>query len=187
MTTPATPKPVDPKEVKSLLNLPETASDLDIITALVDMVTVLQEKMDGLLADATAAQKAKGEADAALANRELADFADIIPEARRDFWRTQYLANRADTLAMLTELREQLAAVKPAAKDETGDTPLKNRRLADHTPTAEELAAEQEREDSKAKAKALRNRADVIAKDQKIPFGRAFAQAERELAASKTK
>ena len=68
--TPA-PEAVDVKQLRTLLDLPADASDLDVITALAQLVAVVQEKYEELLSQNI-------ERDEAVANRDLDHFSDVI-------------------------------------------------------------------------------------------------------------
>ena len=115
MTEPAGKLPtVDPKDIKSLLNLPDTASDLELITALVALIAGLQEKYDLLKGDAEKANQAIANRDAALLDRDqliaaydAQAFADVITDDTREFWTGQLLANREPAVAALFGLRQK--------------------------------------------------------------------------------
>jgi hypothetical protein len=72
----ATPTPpaggqLDLQQIKTMLNLPDTATDIELITALVELVAGLQQKYEALLGDAV-------QLEDKLTNRDMADFPDII-------------------------------------------------------------------------------------------------------------
>ena len=169
-----TPAPaLDVAQIKTMLNLPETASDIELVTALVELVGNLQQKYDALLSDAVALEDK-------VANRELDDFKDVIGPENRDFWIGQLLANRTQTLGVLTKLRDSrppLAPAKPAA-GEAGKIPLRN-RLADQPRSLGELAGEPVHD--AAKAVAIRNRAHDLRKTEHLAWSEAFARAEKEI------
>jgi hypothetical protein len=59
------------QQIKTMLNLPDTATDIELITALVELVAGLQQKYEALLTDAVQLEEK-------LTNRDMADFPDII-------------------------------------------------------------------------------------------------------------
>ncbi len=164
------------QELKSRLNLPETASDLDLITALIAVIGELQQKYDALLSDAVSLE-------GKVANRDLEAFTDLITNDAREFWKEQLIVNRDATLKTLEGLR---ALVKQPAPPVTPPAlpppavPLKNRlqntvrSLTDLTgaPTPASVAA----------AVKIRNRATEIARAERISFSAAFRRAEQEAA-----
>ena len=163
--------PIDPAQIKSMLNLPETATDLELVTALVELISNLQQKYDALLSD-TVAMEDK------VANRDLTDFADVIPNGSEDFWRGQLLANREQTISVLTDLR---AAAKPAAAAPAAPAPrvpLRN-RLVDQPRSLGELTGGPIPD--VARAVAIRNRAHDLRKAERLPWSEAFARAEKEM------
>ena len=165
--------PIDPAQIKSMLNLPETASDLELVTALVELISNLQQKYDALLSD-TVAMEDK------VANRDLEDFKDVIPTGSEDFWRGQLLANREQTVTVLTSLRAAAkpAAAAPAAPAATPRVPLRN-RLVDQPRALGELTGGPIPD--VARAVAIRNRAHDLRKAERLPWSEAFARAEKEM------
>ncbi len=93
------PEQVDIGQIKTMLNLPETAKDVEVISALVNLITGLQQKYDALLSDAV-------ELEDTVANRDLQDFEDLISPETKDFWKSQLLSNRDDALNVLSGLRQ---------------------------------------------------------------------------------
>jgi len=172
----AVPEPaqnVDLAQVKSMLDLPATATDIELITVLVNLVANLQEKYEGLLADAV-------EMEDKLTNRDLADFSDVIDEASAPFWKEQMLTNRSVALEALTALRTRLAALPPKeTMTETRMIPLRN-RLAAIDRTVDTLGTGVVTQDASV-AVRIRNRAHEIAKADGVPFLIAFSRAEREI------
>ena len=163
--------PIDPAQIKSMLNLPETASDLELVTALVELISNLQQKYDALLSD-TVAMEDK------VANRDLEDFKDVIATGNEDFWRDQLLANRERTISVLSDLR---AAAKPAAAAPAAPAPrvpLRN-RLVDQPRSLGELTGGPIPD--VARAVAIRNRAHDLRKAERLPWSEAFARAEKEM------
>lgn len=164
---------VDIAQIKTMLELPETASDVELITVLVNLIAGLQEKYQGLLQDSIALEDR-------LTNRDIADFADVIDEASAPFWKEQILQNRAGAIEALTSLRTRVKAeVVPAEAPRT--IPLRNRLAAiERTVSIVADPAVQSKSQLSA-ASAIRNRAHEIAKTQNIPFITAFARAEKEI------
>lgn len=164
---------LDISQIKSMLNLPDTASDLELITVLVNLIANLQEKYEGILKDAVALEDN-------LVNRELSDFSDVIVESTLPFWKEQILANRAVTVQALTDLRNRLAALPPQAViPDNRSVPLRN-RLAALEPPMEHIATGTAPQ-SDAVAVRIRNRASEISKADGVPFSIAFSRAEREI------
>ncbi len=164
---------VDLGQVKSMLDLPATATDIELITVLVNLVANLQEKYEGLLSDAVAMEDK-------LTNRELADFSDVIDEASAPFWKEQILQNRSVALEALTALRTRLTpAPQPVVVPETRTIPLRN-RLAAIDRTVETLTSGVPVQDASV-AVRIRNRAHEIAKADGVPFLIAFSRAEKEI------
>ncbi|MBP7830681.1 MAG: hypothetical protein KA248_12265 [Kiritimatiellae bacterium] len=171
--TPA-PEKVDLAQLKQMLKLPETATETDIITALVQLIAQLQQKYDALLGDAVALEDD-------VANRYLADFEDLIPNESREFWKSSLLHNRDETLGILVGLRKVRDEAKPApaAEPKADPKPLFRNRLV-VARTVSELA-EESPATSISRAVAIRNRAHQIRSTEKIPYALAFSRAEREI------
>lgn len=170
-TSAPAPEQVDMAQLKQMLNLPDTAGDTDVITALVQLIAQLQQKYDALLGDAIALEDN-------VANRDLADFEDLITPETREFWKEQLLRNREASLGVLAGLRkvrEEAAKPSPA----TEPKPLFRNRLVT-TRTVAELAEEQPAA-STTRAVKIRNRAQEIRSTEKIPYALAFARAEKEI------
>ena len=174
--TPA-PDKVDMAQLKKMLNLPETATETDVITALVQLIAQLQQKYDMLLGDAVAMEDE-------VANRCLADFEDLIPNESREFWKSSLLQNRDETLNILLGLRKVREAAAqpapaPAAEPKPEAKPLFRNRLVVARSVAE--LAEESPAVSVCRAVAIRNRAHQIRSTEKIPYALAFSRAEREI------
>ena len=173
---PVVPEPaqnVDLAQVKTMLDLPATATDIELITVLVNLVANLQEKYEGLLADAVAMEDK-------LTNRDLADFKDLISPDTEDFWRNQFLTNREGTLAVLGQIRGSKPPSPPAAEapKPVARIPLRN-RLADQPRSVAEVV--EPTAATASLAVKIRNRAVEIGKAERLPFAQAFARAEKEL------
>lgn len=165
--------PIDPAQIKSMLNLPETATDLELVTALVELISNLQQKYDALLSDTVALEDK-------VANRDLDDFKDVIHPETADFWRGQLLANRDQTLSVLAGLRAAAkpAAAAPAVPAAAPREPLRN-RLVDRPRSMGELTGGPIPD--VARAVAIRNRAHDLRKAERLPWSEAFARAEKEI------
>jgi len=181
------PEPIDPKvaasapeetqvdiaQIKTMVDLPETASDVELITVLVNLIANLQEKYEGVLQDAVAMEDK-------MTNRDIADFADVIDEASAPFWKEQILQNRTGAIDALSALRARVKAeVVPAEAPRT--IPLRNRLSAIERTVASVANPTEVPKSVQSAASAIRNRAHEIAKTQNIPFITAFARAEKEI------
>ena len=165
-------QPLDLKQIKSMLNLPETASDIELITALVELISNLQQKYDALLSDAVTLEDK-------VANRDLEDFKDVIGPETQDFWRNQLLTNRESALAVLTGIRTSKAPAPSAPPPAPAREPLRN-RLSDQPRSISELSGNAPPAEA-SRAVAIRNRAHELRKTEKLPWGDAFARAEKEM------
>lgn len=161
---------ITPEKLKSMLNLPETATDVELIQVLAGVIANLQQKYDALLADSMALEDK-------VANRDIEDFGDIVTNDTADFWREQLLANREGTLAILTGMREKM---KPAPAGEKQSEPLKNRLQDAPNRTLSDIAGQ--KPTSSERAVAIRNRAAAIRKESpKTTWSDAFERAEKEI------
>lgn len=165
-------------EIKSMLDLPATATDIELITVLVNLVANLQEKYEGLLSDAVAMEDK-------LTNRDLADFADVIDENTVDFWREQMQQNRPLALEALNALRNRFHEAYPPtpANAENRVIPLRNRLVAINR-TVESVANGSSNAEDETTAVKIRNRAHEIVRSDHVPFIIAFARAEKEVLAA---
>ena len=119
-----------------------------------------------------------------LADRDVQDFGDVIPNEDRGWWRGMLVENRDGTLGMLKRMRERLANRGNPARPGTGGAeaaslprPLHNRAFV--RPAAGGGSRPSEA-DQAVRAARLRNRAGEIAQRDGIPFTMAFSLAERE-------
>ena len=172
------PEQLDVAQIKTMLNLPATATDIELITALVQLIAQLQQKYDALLADAV-------ELEDKVANRDLQDFDDLITPETSDFWKAQLLRNRDESINILLGLRQargaQPAAVPaPEPEPEPQPKPLFRNRLINPVRTMSEIAEETPAA-STTRAVKIRNRAQEIRATEKIPYALAFARAEKEM------
>jgi hypothetical protein len=172
-----TPAPaLNVQQIKTMLNLPNTATDIELITALVELVAGLQQKYEALLTDAV-------QLEDKLTNRDMADFPDIITAESQEFWRNQFLTNREGTLAVLGQIRDSKPVTPPAAEapKPVARIPLRN-RLADQPRTLTDVVEPDVA--TASLAVKIRNRAVEIGKSERLPFAQAFARAEKELTPS---
>lgn len=169
---------VDLAQIKSMLDLPATATDIELITVLVNLVANLQEKYEGILTDAVAMEDN-------LTNRDLADFGDVIDETTAGFWKEQIQQNRPLALEALHALRNRLVQALPPAPpvEETRVIPLRN-RLAAIERTVESVATGNSNVQDETTAVKIRNRAHEIVRSDNVPFIIAFSRAEKELLAA---
>ena len=118
-------------------------------------------------------------ADAEIANRDLKEFAPLMPTPEaQGYWRKRLIANRAETLTTLRGL-VALKLASPGAPV-VPPAPLHNRSTARPVPPAVVAGLPVGGVDEAQGAK-IRNRAHEIAKADRIPFLAAFRRAEREL------
>jgi hypothetical protein len=177
---------LDLNAIRGQLNLPEGAGEKEIIGALLQVIAAINAKYEQLLQDSVAVEEQ-------VANRDLADFADVVPDEAKPFWTEQLLANRDATLAVLTGLRAAKStppapAGSPApdlgprtsALDPGRSAPLRNRLPAAAPRPVADLAKPAPAADD-ARAVAIRNRAHEIRGREGVPFIIAFARAEREI------
>ena len=172
------PEKVDVAQIKTMLNLPATATDVELITALVQLIAQLQQKYDALLADAV-------ELEDKVANRDLQDFDDLITPETSDFWKAQLLRNRDESINILLGLRQArgaqpVTAPAPEPEPEPQPKPLFRNRLINPVRTMSEIAEETPAA-STTRAVKIRNRAQEIRATEKIPYALAFARAEKEM------
>jgi len=184
--TPVAPAPeaeqVDLASIKQMVDLPATATDVELITVLVNLIANLQEKYEELLQDAVTLEDN-------VTNRDIAEFADVIDENTAPFWKEQILSNRSVALEALSALRAKIAVPAPAPEPAPAapakvTIPLRN-RLAAIERTVEAVAEAKPSAAIANDAVKIRNRAHEIVKSQKVPFIVAFARAEKEITAPK--
>jgi len=148
-------------------------ADLD---ALMNSLRLEREKNEVLLAEVVALEDE-------LVNRQLGDFAGVISEQSKDFWREQLLSNRESAVTALEELREAKAAagVKSASAADTR-RPLHNRETARPVSRGGVMGQEAAKgADADSVAVRIRNRAQELSKAERIPFSTAFQRAEKEI------
>ena len=166
---------VNVDDIKSMLKLPETAKDIDVILALIDVVAALQQKYDALLSDAV-------ELEDQVANRDVADFADIITPEGQSFWKDHLLKNREGAINILLGLRSAQAAKIPpqAPEPQHEQRPLFRNRLAAAVRTMSDITEEVPTA-SATRAVRIRNRAQQIRTSENVPYAQAFTRAEKEI------
>lgn len=188
-TPPAPVEALDIGQIKSMLNLPEATSDVELIQTLVQLIAGLQYKYDALLADAV-------EMEDKVANRVLDDFQDVVVNDTREFWRDSYLENRDKTIETLTHLRNSkrspsLSILPPVVPDATpAAAPVSPPPAQEHTPlfrnrsinpvrSIAQLSGENP-QSNQSVAVQIRNRAQAIRAAEKVSYINAFARAEKE-------
>jgi hypothetical protein len=167
---------VDLSKVKTMLNLPETAKDIEVISSLIELIAGLQQKYDALLGDAV-------EMEDKLANRDLQDFQDLMTPETQEFWKEQLLRNRESALNVLSVLRNAHDSRQPPVQpvqSEMEKRPLFRNRLLNPVRTMTELVEETPAVTT-TRAVKIRNRAQEIRSQEKIPYALAFARAEKEI------
>lgn len=173
---------LDVEKVKSMLNLPATATDVELIGTLVNLIANLQEKYEALLTDAV---KVEDE----LVNRVQQDYADVIDETTAAYWNEQILANRDGAITALDSIRAKAAAAAPAPVAEAPAPsprmiPLANRAL--RIPSTKEIISGAESADiSDTEAVAIRNRATELVQSKRLSFTDAFQTATAEFIANR--
>lgn len=138
------------------------------------------------LREALALERAKNEilleqilkAEDEIADADVEEFSDVIPNEDRDFWRERILENREGSLGFLTRLRNRTAAPDGKAAA-AAPKPLHNRETA-------KVGAAKPGDGTAApaalKANLVCNRAQEIARRDNCSFTVAFRRAETELA-----
>jgi hypothetical protein len=158
--TKPTPQNQPMKSIAEALGLPAESDEAAILAAV--------NKLKGDLEAATK-KDAETQADVIM-NRDGKN----IPEAARPHWREQLIKNREATEKLIKESFPADGKRTPDRifnrADAKGPGPVEGQG-DDDGPTAEE----------KQKASAIRNRANTISKEQRIPFGQAFELAKSEL------
>jgi hypothetical protein len=119
-----------------------------------------------------------------IVNRMLGDFGNVVNADSREYWRGQLLENRAEASKALATMAGLVGGGKPAGggTSATGSVrqPLHNRALSRPAPRSATGEAAQGTADAKT-AGLVRNRAQEIARAERIPFTVAFRRAEREV------
>ncbi|MCC5850081.1 MAG: hypothetical protein JJU29_18500 [Verrucomicrobia bacterium] len=153
----------------------KVTGDLD---TLLNALRLEREKNEVLLSEVVALEDE-------LVNRQLGDFAGVISEQSKDFWREQLLSNRDSAVTALEELREAKAAVAAAGAKEIGTSgrrPLHNRETARPVSRGGVMGQESGSvADADSVAVRIRNRAQELSKVERIPFSTAFQRAEKEI------
>ena len=115
-----------------------------------------------------------------MADTRLSEFADVIPNEDRNYWRGQFLENSKAASEFLCRLRNRIEApAGGAAPAKQAPRPLHNRAAAPMPKSSPGAGvAPSAEQDLAAK---IRNRAQEIANRDRISFTAAFSRAEREL------
>lgn len=111
-----------------------------------------------------------------LVNRQIQEFEGVFSSESAGFWKEQLLANREEAVVALRELKQAKEHASPGGKQ-----PLHNRQRSRPAPRrglVGEGGAHERNEDSLAVR--IRNRAQTLSREEKIPFSTAFRQAEKE-------
>ena len=110
-----------------------------------------------------------------IVNRMLGDFDKVVNADSREYWRGQLLENRADATKALESLTQVVGGGAPEVR-----RPLHNR--AQTRPAVRTVTGDVAQGAADAKtAGMVRNRAQEIARSERIPFTVAFRRAEREI------
>jgi len=113
-----------------------------------------------------------------IVNRCMADFAGVVSDDSREYWREQLLTNRKGATVALTELANAKKAAAPAAPPVRA--PMHNRATA--RPVAPAVVGGGGTDaDADGKAAKIRNRAHEICGAEHVPFSAAFRRAEMEI------
>jgi hypothetical protein len=119
-----------------------------------------------------------------IVNRMLGDFGNVVNADSREYWRGQLLENRAEASKALATMAGLVGGGKPAGSGPSvaGSVrqPLHNRALSRPAPRSATGEAAQGAAEAKT-AGLVRNRAQEIARAERIPFTVAFRRAEREV------
>lgn len=114
-------------------------------------------------------------------NRHLTEFESVVSEGTREFWRTQLLENRE---AATKALQEMATRAKPGESGQAaggeGKRPLHNRAVA--RPAVRTASGEPVQDGKEGVAAKIRNRAQEIARTERVAFSVAFRRAEGEIA-----
>ena len=125
-----------------------------------------------------------------IVNRMLGDFEPVVNSDTREYWRGQLLENRAEASKVL-ESMARLTGGEPVGSGQvavgsgqmavgSARQPLHNRAQARPAPRTVAGEVDQGAADVK-RAGLVRNRAQEIARAERIPFSVAFRRAEREV------
>ena len=147
------------KNIATKLGLPAESDEAAILTEIESLLGKLKTM---------SANEASTTADAIM-NR----FGDRIPADKRADVKARLITNRADTEAMLELL--------PSVTTKAAPSKIFNRETASNPDPASDTNSDPANETANKSAAAIRNRANEIARAQKIPFNRAFGLAKSEL------
>jgi hypothetical protein len=114
-----------------------------------------------------------------IVNRCMTDFAGVVSDESREYWREQLLANRKGAVVALTELATAKKAAAPAVP--AVRAPMHNRATARPVAPAV-VGGGGSGDDADGKAAKIRNRAHEISGAERVPFSAAFRRAEQEFA-----
>ena len=116
-----------------------------------------------------------------MADTRLSEFADVIPNEDRNYWRGQFLENSKAASEFLGRLRNRIESTEErgAAPAKQTPRPMHNRAAA-AMPKSSPCSGVAPSAEQDLAAK-IRNRAQEIANRDRISFTSAFSRAEREL------
>ena len=150
-----------------------------------EMIKVLQNELAMERAKNAVLLEKLLELEDGVADSRLSEFADVIPNEDRDYWRGQFLENGKAAAEFLGRLRNRMKPVEeapggaaPAAKP--APRPMHNRAESPYPKAAPVTSTVTDQ--AKDRAAKIRNRAQEIANRDRISFTSAFARAEREFA-----
>ena len=126
-----------------------------------------------------------------IVNRMLVDFGHVVNADTREYWRGQLLENRSEASKALATMAGLVGGGKPAGSGQVAvgggqvavgsvRQPLHNRALSRPAPRTVTGEVAQGAVEAKT-AGLVRNRAQEIARAERIPFSVAFRRAEREV------
>lgn len=174
---------VDLAKVREIVGIAADAPHEEFETALASIITIQQAQIEELKSAVAQADESAKSANDALANRVIQEFSPFITPESHDFWRENFLANRASTLATLEDLARLSTevAAQPAPVATEIKTPLSNRAIA-FPPAGGIPPAPAAITNRTADPVAVRNRANEIQKaNPRLRYDEAFRQAEKEL------
>jgi hypothetical protein len=182
---PAEPVAMDPAELRKIVGLPPEAPDSDLITQLAMIISAQKQHIDAQTARGDEMENACKAMEGELANHFIAAYSDVLPETTHDFWRGQFITNRAATIIAVDAMAAALPVAPPvvvpaapAAPALAPVIPLKN-SLTDKPKSMEVLTAAPSMDAQQAAA--ILNRAKAIEASEKVIFTVAWERAQAEL------
>jgi hypothetical protein len=182
---PAEPVAMDPAELRKIVGLTPEAPDSDLITQLAMIISAQKQHIDATEGEKADMAVKNAELNTELANHFIAAYADVLPETTHDFWRGQFITNRAATIIAVDAMAAALPVAPPvvvpaapAAPALAPVIPLKN-SLTDKPKSMEVLTAAPSMDAQQAAA--ILNRAKAIEASEKVIFTVAWERAQAEL------